>query len=156
MPSISAYLSGKGSPNFIKIKATIEGALTSAVYLSDGYAHRFFESGGVAEKDRVDKLIDSLKASLRAGSLGIDGKRKTLSLSVGTKTCAMELRFDNVRRHVHCFPQHLCLSHLERIEEIQAERASGNMSDERARMLIRNVYEDVRVCNNCFAAHTVQ
>ena len=106
------------TPDFFKMKAHIEGALTSAVYLSDGYAGRFFESNGAVEKIKMDKLVDALKKALHADTLGIDGMKKTLSITVGGKVCVMELRFNNTKKQVHCFPYYLCHKHLERIEEI--------------------------------------
>lgn len=144
------------TPDFIRMKATIEGALTSAVYLSDGYAGRFFESNGAVEKVQMDALIDRLKNALRADSIGIDGMKKTLSISTGAKICVMEIRFNNAHKQVHCFPYYLCHKHLERIEEIQAERKSGDMTEHRANTLLLRIYEDVSNCRDCFATETMQ
>lgn len=144
------------TPDFVKMKAHIEGALTSAVYHSDGYAGRFFESNGAVEKIQMDKLIKALKKALHADTLGIDGMRKTLSITVDKKVCVMELRFDDAHQRVHCFPFYLCHKHLERIEEIQAERAAGGVTDQRAKNLLVRVYDEVSGCRDCFATETMQ
>lgn len=144
------------TPDFIKLKTHIEGALTSAVYLSDGYAARFFESNGAVEKIKMDKLIEGLKKSLHADTLSIDGARKTLSVAIGSKVCVMEIRLNTPHKKVHCFPYYLCHKHLERIEEIQGERSSCGITEHRANQLLLRIYDEVSTCRDCFATETMQ